>query len=117
MSDIVSISELKVEMSVGAYEWEKTLRQTVSIDVDMICDTRAAGLSDNLDDALDYAKAADLITQLSASRHFLLLESFAEEIAERLLAQTRTQQVRIKVSKPGAIPAAKSVSVTIERQA
>ena len=117
MKDVVSISQLTVEMQIGAYEWEKSLRQKVLVDVDLTCDTRQAGLSDDLSDAIDYAEIAKAIEQLAKGKHYQLIESFAETISQQILATNPIANVRVKVVKPGAIPSARSVSVTIERSA
>ncbi len=117
MSDIVSITSLKVEMSIGAYEWEKKVRQTVLIDIDLFCDSSAPGESDNLNDAIDYAKVSKQVTEICLDRHFLLIESLAETIASKLTSSPQISAVQIRVSKPGAVENAESVSVTIKREA
>jgi dihydroneopterin aldolase len=113
--DQVHINQLELEMSVGAYEWEKHIKQSIFVDVTLFCDSKRAGGSDQLADAVDYAKIADTIQALSLERHYQLIESLAETIAERILDQGAVNRIRINVTKPGAIESAKSVGVTIER--
>ena len=115
MTDTVSISRLKLEMSIGAYEWEKTIRQTVFVDVDLFVDTRAAGLSDSLPQAVDYSVIASNIIDLSKQKHFQLIEAFAESIASLILESDRVSEAAVKVIKPGALNSADSVSVSILR--
>lgn len=115
MSDITSISELKLEMSIGAYEWEKSVRQIVLVDIDLFSSTAKAGNTDQLEDAIDYAKVAELVKEVSLRRHYLLIESLAETIATELLKYNFASKLLIKVTKPGAVKDAVAVSVTIER--
>lgn len=115
--DEVSISQLELEMSIGAYEWEKHVQQTIFVDLTLFCDTRSAGISDELNDAVDYAKVSELVLTISQERHYVLIESLAETIASRVIEAGFVQKVRVAITKPGAVSAARDVGVTIERSA
>lgn len=115
MSDWIDINDLAIEMSIGAYTWETQVRQKVLVNIRMYCDTKVAGLSDELSDSVDYAEVAGTIKDLAQKRHYTLIESFAEASADALLNTARVNSVVITVTKPGAIPDAQAVSVTINR--
>lgn len=115
MTDKISIHQLRVEMSIGAYEWERSIRQTVYVDVTLFSDTSTAGNSDQLSDAVDYSKVAEAVTQTSLKKHYDLIEAFAEDIAASLLIGQCASEVEIIVTKPGAVQGAKAVSVAISR--
>lgn len=113
--DRVIIEGLEVEAVIGVYDWEREIQQRLRIDLDMAFDCHAAGVSDQLADALDYQAVATAVTELVAASQCGLIESVAEQVAAMLLRKYLTHQVRVQVRKPGAIASAASVGVCIER--
>jgi len=83
--------------------------------VDMAADVARAAASDRLEDALDYAGAVVLITEVVREGRFQLIETAAERVAERLLATRDLSWIRVQVVKPR--PEGFSAAVTIERSA
>lgn len=114
--DSIFLRELKVETIVGIRDWERKVRQTVSIDLEMGTDIRAAAASDSIDDALDYKLVAKRVQQFVADSSFQLVETLAEKIAEVVLNDFDTPWVEVRVSKPGAIRGARDVGVRIRRE-
>lgn len=115
MSDIVYISGLAIETVIGVYEHERDIQQKLVLDIEMKCDTRAAGASDNFEDALDYDAISQRVSEFIKQSHYQLIESVAEQTASLLLKEFNIQSLKIKVSKPGAISMADDVGVVIER--
>ena len=113
--DIIFLRELKVDTLIGVYEREKRIPQTLQIDLDIALPNSRACLSDNIDDALDYAKIAAHIQEVLQSRHFNLLEALAEHIAKILLDDFKAPWVRISVAKLHAIRGSRMVGISIER--
>lgn len=113
--DIVFISDLRIETVIGIYDWEREIRQIVSIDLEMASDNRVPANSESIDDALNYkAVAKRLITFVEASE-FQLVETLAERIAEIVLGEFNVPWLRLKLSKPGAVTGSTAVGVIIER--
>lgn len=115
--DIIFLHDLKVETVIGIWEWERKIRQTVAIDLDMSADIRKAAASDSVDDTLNYKLVAKRVQQFVAESSFQLVETLAEKIAEIVLGEFEVSWVRVKVNKPGAIRGARDVGVLIERGA
>ena len=113
--DIIFLHDLKVETVIGIWEWERKIRQTVAIDLDMSADIRKAAESDSVDDTLNYKLVAKRVQQFVADSSFQLVETLAEKIAEIVLGEFEVSWVRVKVNKPGAIRGARDVGVLIER--
>lgn len=114
--DIVYIRELQVETIIGIFDWEREVRQMVSLDVEMQTDIRKAAESDHIDDTLNYkAVAKRLIGYIEAS-DFQLVETLAEQCAQIILQEFNVSWVRLRLSKPGAIRGARDVGVIIERR-
>ncbi len=113
--DIVYLSELKVETTIGVSDWERKTRQFVLIDLDMGTDSRAAGKSDNIADALDYRNVTKRIREEVESGQFHLIEALAEHLAHMLLTEFSLPWLRLKLTKPGAIRGTRYVGIIIER--
>lgn len=100
---------------LGFYQWEKNKKQKLIVKIKMSCDVKKASLTDHLNDTIDYDEVDQLIAKLLQDRHFHLIETFAEEIAQSLLKKWPEVSLELTVNKPEAISHAKEVSVTIYR--
>ncbi len=114
--DTIFLRDLKVETIVGVWDWERKVRQTVSIDLEMAADIRRAAASDNLDDTLNYKLVAKRVQQFVGESNFQLVETLAEKIAEVVLNDFDVPWVEVCVNKPGAIRGARDVGVRIRRE-
>lgn len=113
--DVVSIEGLSVDTIIGVYDWEKEKKQTLTLDIQMSWDNQTAAKSDDLNDALDYALVSEKVTQWVAEKPRQLIETVAEGVATLILNEFGVQNVEVKVSKPGAVPNAGNVAVTVRR--
>ncbi|UYP31012.1 dihydroneopterin aldolase [Pseudomonas sp. Z8(2022)] len=114
--DRVFIEGLEVDTVIGAYDWERDIRQCLRLDLQMAWDNRPAAADDDLDLALDYACVSTRIQAFAAESQFILVETFAERLAQLLMDEFNIPWVRLKLTKPGAVPAARGgVGVEIER--
>ena len=114
-SDTIFLHEFEVQTIVGIEDWERRIRQTVSIDLEMGADIQRAAATDNIDDTLNYKAVAKRVQQFVADSEFQLVETMAEKIAELVLQEFEIPWIRVRVSKPGAIRGAKNVGVLIHR--
>ncbi|OCG16832.1 dihydroneopterin aldolase [Gilliamella sp. App6-5] len=115
--DRVLIEGLTVLTTIGVYDWEKTIKQKLILDLEMAWDNQPAGESDNVSLCLDYFKVSQSITQFIESSKFELIECVAEKVAEMIIKQFAVNWLKVKVSKPNAIVNAQNVAVLIERTA
>ncbi len=114
--DIVYIRDLRIETVIGIYDWERKIRQTVSLDLEMGTDIRKAAASDHIDDTLDYKSVAKRLIQYVGESEFQLVETLAERIAEIVLNEFNVPWMRLRLSKPGAVTGSQDVGVIIERE-
>ena len=113
--DIVFIKELRAEAVIGVYDWEREIRQAVVLDVEMASDNRRAAVNDQIGDALDYDAISTRIMAFIDGSDFQLIETMAERVAELVMREFHVKWLRLRLSKPGAIPRATDVGVLIER--
>ena len=113
--DSIFLTELKVDTTIGIWDWERKIKQTVVIDLEMGTDIRAAVESDSIEDTLNYKLVAKRVQQFVADSSFMLVEALAGKIAEIILNEFDVPWVKLKVSKPGAIRGSRNVGVSIHR--
>jgi 7,8-dihydroneopterin aldolase/epimerase/oxygenase len=113
--DKIFIHALKAEAIIGIYDWERQVRQTVLIDIELAADIRKAALTDSIDDTLNYKRVAKRILAFVEASQFHLVETLAEHVAMLVLEEFGLAWVRITLSKPGAVRSSKDVGVSLER--
>ncbi|MDO6685255.1 MULTISPECIES: dihydroneopterin aldolase [unclassified Agarivorans] len=113
--DKVFIKDLTVLATIGAYEWEKQIKQKLLIDLEMAWDNRPAAMSDDLSLALDYASVSQAVSDLVTQQPHELVETVAEKVAALILNKFSVPWVKVTINKPGAVPFASNVGVQIER--
>jgi len=113
--DKVLIEALKVEASIGIFEWEQRIRQQVVFDLELGTDARRAADSDRIEDAVDYKAVAKRVAELAGEGRWGLVEKLAEAVAKTLREEFGIPWVRVTVRKPGAVTGAAAVGISIER--
>ena len=114
VTDTVSIRDLRVATIIGVFDWERETEQALVFAVDMADDVAKAAARDDLAAALDYSSAAQTIKTVVIEGKFRLIETAAEHVAQRLIADYDLDWVRVEVVKP--IPSeGYTAAITIER--
>jgi dihydroneopterin aldolase len=117
VTDFVSVKDLSVRAVIGVHPWERGVEQTLQVSVDMVAETadvRKAAATDDLADALDYSAVADAIAAVLREGKFRLIETAAERVAGRLLADFPLTWLRLELRKPIGAGAYTAV-ITLER--
>ena len=113
--DKVFINNLEVEAVIGIFQWEREVRQLISVDIEMDFDNKTAAQSDDIKDALNYKLVGKRVTAFIQNSKFQLVETLAEKISKIILKEFPVSKVKIKVSKPGAMRGSDFVGVSIVR--
>ena len=113
--DKVFIEALEIDCVIGIYDWERTIRQPVQLDIEMEFDNRVPAASDDIADTLDYKAVSKRLIAFVSASDFGLVETLAEKCAALILDEFGVGHVRLKLSKPGAVRGATAVGVIIER--
>jgi dihydroneopterin aldolase len=114
MTDTVSIRDLRVSTVIGVYDWERETEQALVFAVDMAADVAKAAANDDLADTLDYSAVARTVKTIVTEGKFQLIETAAERVAQRLLADHGLAWVRVEVVKP-ITTEGYTAAITIER--
>ena len=113
--DIIFLRDLRIDTIIGIYDWEREIRQTVVLDLEMGADVARAAASDRIEDTLNYKAVAKRLQAFVGESRFQLVETLAERCAALLLEEFDLPWVRLTVNKEGAVSGARDVGVIIER--
>ena len=113
--DKIFIRALKTEAIIGIFDWERQVRQTVVIDIELAADIRKAALTDAISDTLNYKGVAKRVLAFVEASQFHLVETLAEHVAMLILEEFGVEWVSIVLSKPGAVRSSRDVGVALER--
>lgn len=113
--DIVFVRGLRVDTVIGIYDWERAIRQTLILDLELGTDIARAAASDSISDTLDYKAISKRLAAYIEDSQFKLVETLAERCAELLMAEFPIPWLRLSVNKKGAVSIAEDVGVIIER--
>jgi dihydroneopterin aldolase len=114
--DKIFLSSLAVECIVGIWEWERRVKQTVIIDIEMAADIRKAAASDHIDDTIDYKRVSKRLQSFIGESQFNLVETLTERIAQLIVTEFGVTWVKVRLNKKGAIRGARDVGIQIERR-
>jgi len=113
--DIVFIEDLRIDTIIGIYDWEREVKQTIALDIEMAADITRPASTESIDDALNYKAVAKSLISFTEESRFQLVETLAESLAGIILNEFNVPWCRIKLSKLGAVTGSRSVGVIIER--
>jgi dihydroneopterin aldolase len=113
--DIIFLGGLEIDTVIGIYEWERTIKQKIILDIEMGFDIKKAAASDEIEYTLDYKTVSDRIVYFVEHSQYLLVETLIEEIAGILRKEFAIPWVKITLNKKGAISRARDVGIIIER--
>ena len=113
--DRIFLHGLTVECIIGFIEWERRIKQTIVLDVEMPVDCARAAQSDNVAETLDYKKVAKRLIAFVSTSEFKLVETLAHRTALLIIEEFGVDWVRLSINKPGAIRGSKDVGVAVLR--
>ncbi|TFH47740.1 MAG: dihydroneopterin aldolase [Lysobacterales bacterium] len=113
--DIIYISDLRIETVIGIFDWERKIKQSVVLDIEMAGDCHKAAQNDDVEDTLNYKSVAKRLIEFVGSSEYKLVETLAERCAEVIMDEFRVPWVKLRVNKRGALRGARDVGVVIER--
>jgi dihydroneopterin aldolase len=113
--DRVFLRGLTAECVIGFIDWERRVKQTVVVDLELPVDCRQAAVTDDVRDTVDYKKVSKRVLAFIEASEFKLVETLAQRLAMLILEEFAIEWIRLSINKPGAIRNSRDVGVTIER--
>ncbi len=112
--DTLFINGLMLETTIGAYDFEKQIKQKIMLDIAIDYDSQPAAKSDNLNDALDYDALCQGIIETAKNQSFALIESLGNHIAN-FLVQTTQRPITLTLYKNRAVKKAQNIALKLSR--
>lgn len=113
--DWIYLRGMRADAVIGIFPWERRVKQTVILDIDLNVDVGAGAQTDDIRDTLDYKAVAKKVLSFVAESRFHLVETLAEGVAELILSEFDVPRLRLRVNKRWALRGVKDVGVAIER--
>ena len=113
--DIIFLREVRLDARIGIYKREKTITQTVELDLEIALPDDRVFESGKVADTIDYAVVIERVRAVLVEQHYGLVENLAEHVAQILIGEFHAPWVRVSIAKIGAQPNARRVGVAIER--
>jgi FolB domain-containing protein len=114
--DRIFLRDLRLSCTIGVNDWEREVRQTVAIDLDLERDLEEAGRKDDLALTTDYKALRNRVETVVTGSRCFLIEALGERIAQACLEEPGVVRVRVRVEKPGALRGVRTVGVEIVRE-
>ncbi|MBI4531035.1 MAG: dihydroneopterin aldolase [Candidatus Latescibacteria bacterium] len=100
MADILRLHNMTFHAYHGVFPEERALGQKFQVDLELQLDLRVSGLSDNLEESIDYVRVYRNVKEVVEKRQCILLEHLAEEIVREILTHFPVEMVTVRVRKP-----------------
>lgn len=115
---VIRLTGLEVFAFHGVLASEKEHGQRFLVDLEIALDLSSAGVSDRIEDTIDYGALAQAVHDRVATERWDLLERVANRVAELVMEIPKVDQVVVTIHKPEApIPLDfDDVAVTVSRQ-
>ena len=97
--DRISLRDHVVEVEIGAFQQERGHRQRVMFNVVVEVRPAPQPLNDDVDRILSYDRITEAIAAELAAERLNLLETLAERLAERILAEPQAMRAFVRIEK------------------
>lgn len=114
--DIVFIKNLALDVIIGIYPNERTNLQPITLNLEMEWDNRPSANTEDIRLTLDYEKVSNYIKDFAKNSAFLLVETFTEVLAKKLILEFNIPALSIELNKLTAIAQTDAVGVRIYRE-
>lgn len=117
LCDRISLRDHVVQADIGAFQSERGRPQRLRFNIVVEVRPPEAPLADDVDRILSYDRLTEAIAEELATGRVNLLETLAEHVAERILAEPRAMRAFVRVEKLDRGPGALGVEIVRARAA
>lgn len=113
--DVIRLEQIEVLVHIGVPDDERSQAQRLTVTVSLWPTRSAAGLNDNIENAVNYAEVCEEVRRFVESRRDRLIETLADALAARLLDRFQITRVAVEIRK-FILPKVRFVSVSVTRE-
>lgn len=110
----INIKELEILANIGVYKHEKNAKQKLILNIEISLRNDQKINDDELSSTIDYVLLAKMAEEVAQSKHFNLIETFAQALAKQIMQDYRIEKLCLSIAKPSAIANAQYAQVMIE---
>jgi dihydroneopterin aldolase len=114
--DRISVRDYLRDVEIGAFRPERGVTQRVRFNVVLEVSRHAAARDDDVDKVISYDTITEAIEHELAAERVNLLETLAERVAARCLADPRAVRAFVRIEKLDRIPGALGVEIVRTRR-
>ena len=114
MMDRIIIKDAALLCNIGVSAKERSRKQKIFADAQLFLDTRKAAKKDDLKLTVNYSDVFNLMKRIAGGKKYNLIETLANDIAERVLDEFKIGKIAVKVKK--TLPNMKYAAVWITRK-
>lgn len=115
-ADIIFITDLRADAIIGIYDRERSIKQTISVDLELSTSVKNAAMNDNVDNTFNYKLLSKRVEAYIQQSEFQLIETLAERLAGIILNEFDVPWLKLTLHKVGALSNSRDVGVRIIRQ-
>jgi FolB domain-containing protein len=115
MLGIIGFENHKINCIIGDLPEERQHEQEIFVDLKVKADFSKCAQTDNLKDTIDYVRLAAICTNLASTKKYQMLETFACDVIESVLAEFPVLWAWIKIKKPAGLPTAQYAIIELEK--
>ncbi|MEM6973568.1 MAG: dihydroneopterin aldolase [Pseudomonadota bacterium] len=114
-SDRIYLRDYVIAVEIGAYRSEYGVTQRLSFDVVVEVVRNTAHLDDRVERVINYDTIIEAIHQIAEGPRIVLLETYAERLADAVLTDPRARRVHLSIAKLDRLEGAARLGVEISR--
>lgn len=117
MASHLIIEDLEFQGHCGVTPAERRIAQPIAVDMELDYPTEPAATTDDIGNAVDYARVSERVIDIAAHEEFSLIETFADRLTNMVFAEFPVNRVRLWVRKiaPPLKQVRGSVGVRLDR--
>jgi len=112
----VIIKDLIFNTFIGLHEFEKNRKQIIKFNIEIYTDNKLQPDEQDLNSIINYEDVINKIETITNKKHYLLLETLAEDIFSNLFENKNIISIKLKIEKPEIIKNTSSVGIEVVKK-
>jgi len=112
----VIIKDLIFNTFIGLHEFEKNRKQIIKFNIEIYTNNKLQPDEQDLNSIINYEDVINKIETITNKKHYLLLETLAEDIFSNLFENKNIISIKLKIEKPEIIKNTSSVGIEVVKK-
>jgi dihydroneopterin aldolase len=109
----VIIKDLIFNTFIGLHDFEKNKKQNIKFNIEIHTNNKLQPNERDLNSIINYEDVINKIETITNKKHYLLLETLAEDIFSNLFENKNIISIKLKIEKPEIIKNTSSVGIEV----